>query len=836
MLALVARMQLRTLLFTTVAVLCHTVVMGQALTNALPLSQSGTQDASPSPSTAASLPDDPGQEAMPVAQPESAPAAGVPFRVAADRQDYAAGVWTGVGNVEIDYRDYVIRADKIVYNRTTTELEAEGHLHVTGGPDYIDITASRGDMRLNTHTARFFDVMGTLGTRGARTVVYSTANPFILRARVLLQTGERSFRIVDGAMTNCRLPRPDWELLAHSINVRDGQASTTNTWFRFLGVPLFYLPYLRHPAEESGRETGFLIPVVSNGSSIRGYTLGEQVYWAINRSTDMVIGSEYYSRRGWAPNGDFRYKGVDLNHATVRWNSLFDRGFEQLQTSGPQAGQTILVKQGGADILAAGRRDFSPWTRVAGTAEFLSSYAYRLVFNDNYWQATNSEVKSEVAWSRERNGFVPAVDAARFQAFASSASGDEVRILHLPSLRFDILDRPLGDSMSPVYGGLGSSLSYLGRSEPHFHARNVGRIDLYPHVSLPLVGGGWSFVPEGALRATFYSGSQVPDLTGVRGGTPAISHDPLHRFYGEASLDLRPPALQRDFTLTRWNRQLRHVIEPELTYRFVGGIGSSERDVLLVDTTDIATNTNELGFSLTQRFYLRPTVEKSCAAPGGDCPERPREWASWQIAQKYFLDPNFGGALIPGRRNVFTSTLDLSGIAFLTDPRNLTPIASRLRFEGIDNLHIEWDLDYDPRLGRIGADNIFAAYSWGITTVGIGHSLLNAVNQQGSAATLIQTQQLEPYLQIGRQTRTGFNLAANGGYDFVHGALQYGGAQAVYNWNCCGLTVGYRRFALGEVRNETQYLYSFTLANFGAVGDIRRSNSVFRDPTTIPAY
>ena len=73
------------------------------------------------------------------------------------------------------------------------------------------------------------------------------------------------------------------------------------------------------------------------------------------------------------------------------------------------------------------------------------------------------------------------------------------------------------------------------------------------------------------------------------------------------------------------------------------------------------------------------------------------------------------------------------------------------------------------------------------------------------------------------------------GRDLV-GQLQYGGAQATYNWNCCGLTFGYRRFQLGSIRDETQYLYSFTLANFGSVGDIRRSNSVFRDPTLPPAY
>jgi LPS-assembly protein len=221
---------------------------------------------------------------------------------------------------------------------------------------------------------------------------------------------------------------------------------------------------------------------------------------------------------------------------------------------------------------------------------------------------------------------------------------------------------------------------------------------------------------------------------------------------------------------------------------------------------------------------------------GGLCPVKPREWASWQVAQNVFLDSSFGGAIISDRRNVFASTLEMSGIAFLTSPRNLAPITSRLRFEAIDNLRIEWDLDYDPKAGHIGADNVFAGYSWGRTTVGIGHALLNAVDENGSKASNIQSQQIQPYLAIGKPSGVGFNLAANGGYDFVLGQLQYAGAEASYNWNCCGLSIGYRRFILGSNRDESQELYSFTISNFGSVGDISRSKSVFRDPALPPAY
>ena len=271
----------------------------------------------------------------------------------------------------------------------------------------------------------------------------------------------------------------------------------------------------------------------------------------------------------------------------------------------------------------------------------------------------------------------------------------EVRILHLPSVRFDAVDRPLLDvplRRSTLYWGMGSSIADLDRAEPNLHARNVGRLDIYPHVEWPLHLGNWQVRPEFALRLTQYSGSQVPDLAGTNfGGVPFVQHNPLTRADLEASVDVRPPSLERDFTLGRWNRVLRHVIEPEVYYRYVTGINNA-RETLHFDTTDIATNTNEAGFSLTQRLYLKPILNNHCkldaAVPdGGDlvaeqdstdkaeetvaaknCTAKAREWASWQIAQKYFIDPIFGGALIPDRRNVFDSTLDLTGVAFLTSP------------------------------------------------------------------------------------------------------------------------------------------------------------------------
>ena len=109
----------------------------------------------------------------------------------------------------------------------------------------------------------------------------------------------------------------------------------------------------------------------------------------------MVVGSEYYSKRGWAPNGDFRYKGPGLDHLIVRWNALLDRGVEQqigatIPTASAQASPTSqqsphpqpadlspapsatnLSTRAASTWSPIGRKDLSPDTRVAGNVEYL---------------------------------------------------------------------------------------------------------------------------------------------------------------------------------------------------------------------------------------------------------------------------------------------------------------------------------------------------------------------------------------------------------------------------------------------------------------------------------
>ncbi len=102
----------------------------------------------------ASLPDAPGLVRYPVAEvlPPVDDTTGV--TIESDTQSSLGSRYVLDGDVVITYRDRVVKADHIEFDKKTGELTADGHLHVTGGANHEDITASHGTMNLNQQTGR----------------------------------------------------------------------------------------------------------------------------------------------------------------------------------------------------------------------------------------------------------------------------------------------------------------------------------------------------------------------------------------------------------------------------------------------------------------------------------------------------------------------------------------------------------------------------------------------------------------------------------------------------------------------------------------------------------
>jgi LPS-assembly protein len=207
-----------------------------------------------------------------------------------------------------------------------------------------------------------------------------------------------------------------------------------------------------------------------------------------------------------------------------------------------------------------------------------------------------------------------------------------------------------------------------------------------------------------------------------------------------------------------------------------------------------------------------------------------REIVTWELAQKYFLDPTFGGALIPGQRNVFTTTADLTGIAFVTEPRHLSPLVSRLRVETTSRTDVEWDMDYDFQSDRLNASTLLANYHFGQMTMGGGDAILQIPGQtlaSSSAGEPARFNQFRAALGYGQATKRGFSAAGSFGFDSEAKQLQFVSSQATYNWDCCGMTLEYRSYSIANVRNENLFRFTFTLANIAGFGSLRRQESLY---------
>ena len=826
-------MTLPTRFLITALFLCHQLLAAQLVTSRLRSEISDSTAAQKAQKGEAAAPGTPCARQAATQDSDSATIC------ADDQQEKTGNVYKLRGNAEVHYRTYILRADEITYDSDSGEATANGHFSLDGGPNDDHIKASHGNYNLAAETGRFYDVTATTGLRFTenRMVLTSTA-PFAFTGRVVEKTSSDHYLVYDGTITTCELPRPNWQFQAHKVVVDVGaNASIYHSEFLLHGFPVFYFPYATHPVAREVRDTGFLVPTVGR-SSTRGNIIGDSFYWVMNRSMDATVGAEYFSKRGWSQRGEFRARPSDTSYVDLNFFGVVDRGIG-----------TPPLREGGQEARLTAAGNFYGF-RAVSNIDYLSSFLFRLAFNDVFTQAVNSEVNSQVFVSKAIKGFAFGGMVERYQNFFQKVDADgtlsnpptfdSIRILHTPSADASSVDRELGHS--PFFWSFDASLSGLSRSEPGFHTGELlGRFDFSPEISLPLQFLGWSVRPALTLHETYYSERFVNGL--------AVT-DPTNRQALETSVEVRPPVLEKVFDKEFLGRKWKHVIEPRAVYRLVTGVNDFA-NVLHFDERDILSNTHEVEYGFVTRFYAKPTAPiQECDTPmtglavgaaapeqivpwqhlsnleSRPCPPGPaaREVATWEVAQKYFLDPTFGGALVSGQRNVFTTTEDLTGIAFATEPRHLSPLVSRLRVATSSRTDTEWDLDYDFQLGRINESTLLVNYNLGSFTVGGGDAFLQ-IPQPNTIP--LKFQQFRVALGFGGLARRGLSAASSFGIDSETGQLQFATAQTTYNWNCCGVTMEYRRYAIANVRNENLFRFTFSLANIGSFGNLRRQERLY---------
>ena len=720
----------------------------------------------------------------------------------ADTQKQSGKIFTADGHVDIVYQNTRLRADHVEYNEETKTVNARGHVQLDYATQHLE--ADTGTYNFETERGTFRNVRGTVrAVHLANPNVLVSQNPLSFYAAEVQRLDEDTYEVSHAWVTVCLPGRPVWKFYAPRAVIHlQKSVELRNATFHLLYVPIVYLPYATIPAGTKLRQSGFLIPDATK-SSTKGYVFGDSFYWAPTEWMDATIGGQYLSLRGSSQTGELRMKPWANATLNASYYGVIDRGL-------PAPGGGLMKQGGHEDKLFFDATLPDGWRAVADIDQ-LSSLTFRLAFAETFAQAVNSEVRNTAFLTKNTDGFSVSLASSSYKNFLSASPDTAIDIRTAPEIRASSVDRAPWANL-PIYFGFDAFADAAHRETnvlPQFATPSfVSRMEFAPNVTMPLHIGSWLDVtPTFTLRETRYGGQ-------LQNG--AFLDTPFLRSTQEFSLDLRPASLDRiwDAGDTKW----KHTIEPEIEYHYVNGVTDFAR-YLLFDEDDTLTDTNDVQYGVTQRLFRKQ------GDGGGE------ELVSWDIEQKYYFDPTFGGALVPGQRNVFQALDSLTPFAFADSLHRFSPIISDLRVEPGGHFDTEFRVDYDPKRGQataIGTLLKIRPYKQSFLTLA-DFSAVNIPPTSPANPGVIEprSDQIRAMAGYGDLTTKGWSGLFGFSYDISQQVFQNQVVQLTYNGSCCGIGFEYRRLSLGTVRNENEFGVVFHIANLGSFGNVRRQESIF---------
>jgi LPS-assembly protein len=240
----------------------------------------------------------------PPAQP--APAAQSPEKLVIDADqliyDKDKNTVSAVGSVQLFYQGRILQADRVVYNRVTKRVYAEGHAKMTD--EHGDVVYGSRFELSDSFRDGFIDSVQVLTSDKTR----------FTSPRVERSNGDVTV-LQKGAYTACEPCKdhpewpPFWQVRAariienqetHTVYFEDAQMLV---W----GVPVFYMPYFSSPDSTVNKQTGLLAPAFVSGGNL-GYGISLPYFINLAPSYDLTVTPTYLSKQGLLGEVDWRQR------------------------------------------------------------------------------------------------------------------------------------------------------------------------------------------------------------------------------------------------------------------------------------------------------------------------------------------------------------------------------------------------------------------------------------------------------------------------------------------------------------------------------------------------
>lgn len=399
------------------------------------------------------------------------------------------------GAVELRYGEVLLNADKLSYGVVDDFARAEGNVRIkhngnifTGPLLQLYVSRFEGEFL----TPSFF--LAATGGAG--------------KAQVVRFHDSEHLSATAARYSSCPAldeQEPAWQISAKELRLdlagNEGQAEAAV--LRFLGVPLLAAPALSFPLS-SARKSGWLPPNIflDNRS---GFEFGVPYYWNIAPQRDATVTPFVMTKRGVGVDSEFRY--LEPGHA----------------------GRINLDLLPGDRVFGRSR-----WgLKLHGDGK-LGDWRYRIdserVSDDDYWKDLSRRVESQTprllagdfSLQRQRELSWGVIDTyARVQRWQTLQGADVLARFDSPYQRSPQVgvrvttaaDEAVLDSFRPwgrkarLEGGL--ELEYnqftLPGSALPGQARGGARVHALGHVSAPLGGEAWWFIPRLSVNAAAYA-------------------------------------------------------------------------------------------------------------------------------------------------------------------------------------------------------------------------------------------------------------------------------------------------------------------------------------------
>lgn len=476
------------------------------------------------------------------------------------------------GNVVIIHGEDRLVADYAEVYQTRKEAVAEGHVILSQGD--LQFQGERVEYNFATHQGTFPD--------GRMINV-----PFYGNSKEMEQVSEGKAILYDSFISTCdRKFSPHYGMSAKKVRVYfDDKMIATNCFFEFLGKKIIWWPY-------------FVVPINSKNAPISatpGYSSKWGAYiltskgFSINKNIKGKIHYDYRAKRGHA-------WGVDLDYDLKQWGEGFVKTYiisdelaPDIKASDPEG---TLIKDDRYRVKWKHRMDIDEYSNIQMEYNNLhDEYFLKDFFEKEYEEEVSP--KTYVTYTRNQGNYGFLVDfQKRVNRFSSTLE-------KTPEVRFNWNNKEIADT-NVYYKNETSVSNFTQRYARSDQEDDVVRFDSFHEASYPVRFMRWNFLPYVNMREDYYSknntGKENIDRTVFGGGM-----DVSTRFFRLF-----------DVSGNKWGfefNQLRHIIEPSISYESIRETTVPENTLFQMDAIDSKDDLDLLTFGVRNKLQTKRMVD-----------------------------------------------------------------------------------------------------------------------------------------------------------------------------------------------------------------------------------